>query len=83
MGVARLVSGLEPQATILSNTCYSFTTPDEAISIAGVYSNENNILMSVSEAGGVSSLSAVKSIRNQEADQARSWFETITSEAFG
>lgn len=83
MGVARLVSGLEPQATILSNTCYSFTTPDEAISIAGVYSNENNILMSVSEAGGASSLSAVKSVRNQEADQARSWFETITSEAFG
>lgn len=83
MGVARLVSGLEPEATVLSNTCYSFTTPEEAISIAGVYTNENRSLMSISGAGGVSPMGAEKLIRNQEADQARSWFETITSEAFG
>ncbi len=83
LGVARLVSGLEPQATVLSNTCYSFTTPDEAISIAGVYSNENNGLVSISGAGGVSPLGAEPSIRAQEAAQAKSWFETITKEAFG
>lgn len=83
LGVARLVSGLDPQPTILSNTCYSFTTPDEAISIAGVYSNENRRLMSVSGAGGVSPSGADKSVREQEAEQARSWFDTITSEAFG
>ncbi|MCR9194952.1 MAG: NAD(P)/FAD-dependent oxidoreductase [Hyphomonas sp.] len=83
MGVARLVSGLEPEATVLSNTCYSFTTPEEAISISGVYTNENRSLASISGAGGVSPMGAEKSIRYQEADQARSWFETITSEAFG
>ena len=83
LGVARLVSGLSPEPTVLANTCYSFTTPDEAISIAGVYSNENNTLMSISDAGGVSPLAADKTIRAQEAAQARSWFETITSGAFG
>jgi len=83
LGIARLVSGLDPEPTVLANTCYSFTTPDEAISIAGVYTNENNLLSSISGAGGVSPLNADKAIRNAEAAQARSWFETITSGAFG
>lgn len=83
LGVARLVSGLSPEPTVLANTCYSFTTPDEAISIAGVYSNKNNALNSIAGAGGVSPLAADKTIRVQEAAQARSWFETITAGAFG
>ena len=83
MGIARLVSGLSPIPTVLANTCYSFTTPDEAISIAGVYINDNSILQSVSGAGGVSPLGAEKSVRFNEADQAKSWFGTITAEAFG
>ncbi|MEM9055247.1 MAG: FAD-dependent oxidoreductase, partial [Pseudomonadota bacterium] len=32
MAVARLFSGLSPEPTVLANTCYSYTTPDEAIS---------------------------------------------------
>lgn len=83
VGVARLVSGLAPEPTVLANTCYSFTTPDEAISIAGVYSNENSVLTSISGAGGVSPLGADKRVRQAEAAQARSWFETITNGAFG
>lgn len=83
LGVARLVSGLDPAPTVLANTCYSFTTPDEGISIAGVYSNENNTLKSIEGAGGVSPLEADKAVRSQEAEQAKSWFKTITGEAFG
>nr|WP_197501427.1 NAD(P)/FAD-dependent oxidoreductase [Hyphomonas sp. Mor2] len=83
LGVARLVSGLGPEPTVLANTCFSFTTPDEAISIAGVYSNADGQLASISGAGGVSPLGADLSIRMQEAAQARSWFNTITQEAFG
>jgi NADPH-dependent 2,4-dienoyl-CoA reductase/sulfur reductase-like enzyme len=82
-GIARLVSGFQPQSTVLANTCYSFTTPDEAVSIAGVYSNDNKALESISGAGGVSPLGAEKSLREAEAMQARSWFETITTGAFG
>ena len=81
--VARLLSDLEPMPTTLSNTCYSYTTPDEAISIAGVYTNADGQLQSISGSGGVSPLSAEKSIRNAEAAQAAHWFKTITDEAFG
>ncbi|MEL6694531.1 MAG: FAD-dependent oxidoreductase, partial [Pseudomonadota bacterium] len=42
--VARVLSDLDPMPTTLANTCYSYTTPDEAVSIAGVYSNDNGAL---------------------------------------
>lgn len=81
--VARLLSDLEPMPTTLANTCYSYTAPDEAISIAGVYSNADGRLSSVPGAGGVSPLAADKPVRQAEAAQAAHWFETITTEAFG
>lgn len=81
--VARLLSDLEPMPTTLANTCYSYTAPDEAISIAGVYSNADGRLSSVPGAGGVSLLAADKTVRQAEAAQAAHWFETITTEAFG
>lgn len=83
VAVARIMSGLDPEPTMLANTCYSFTTPDQAISIAGVYSNEAGDLTSIAGAGGVSPLAADTTVRAQEAAEARSWFETITTEAFG
>jgi NADPH-dependent 2,4-dienoyl-CoA reductase/sulfur reductase-like enzyme len=81
--VARLLSDLQPAPTVLANTCYSYTTPDEAISIAGVYSNADGTLVSIARAGGVSPLAADKATRNAEAAQAEHWFDTITAEAFG
>lgn len=83
IAVARSLSDLAPEATTLANTCYSYTTPDEAISIAGVYSNANGQLTSISGAGGVSPLAADIGVRSAEAAQAAHWFETITREAFG
>ncbi len=83
ISIARALSGLALAPTTLANTCYSYTTPDEAISIAGVYSNASGALESVSGAGGVSPLAADVSIRNAEAAQAAHWFDTITAEAFG
>lgn len=83
MGVARLLADLAPEPTVLANTCYSYTTPDEAISIAGVYSNASGVLQSISGGGGVSPLAADKSVRAAEAAQAAHWFTTITNEAFG
>lgn len=83
IAVARLLKGLAPEPTVLANTCYSYTTPDEAISIAGVYQNGNGKLESLSGAGGVSPLAADVSVRNAEAAQAAHWFQTITDEAFG
>jgi NADPH-dependent 2,4-dienoyl-CoA reductase/sulfur reductase-like enzyme len=34
--VARLLNGLAPEPTTLANTCYSYTTPESAISVSGV-----------------------------------------------
>lgn len=83
IAIARDLTGQTPRPTTLANTCYSYTTPDEAISIAGVYSNAASQLQSIAGAGGVSPLNAEKAIRVAEAEQAAHWFETITKEAFG
>lgn len=80
--IARTLSDLSPEPTVLANTCYSYTTPDEAISIAGVYSNADGQLQSIGGAGGISPLAADKSVRAAEAAQAAHWFDTITAEAF-
>lgn len=83
ISIARTLSGLPVEPTTLANTCYSYTTPNEAISIAGVYSNATGALESINGAGGISPISADVSVRNAEAAQAAHWFETITAEAFG
>lgn len=83
ISVARMLSGDAPQATTLANTCYSYITPEQAISVVGVYTNSEGILASVEGAGGISPLNAETYIREAEAQQANSWFETITKDAFG
>jgi NADPH-dependent 2,4-dienoyl-CoA reductase/sulfur reductase-like enzyme len=81
--VARLLSDLAPEPTTLSNTCYSYLSPDAAISIAGVYTNENGAFASVAGAGGLSPEGSMSDIRHQEAREAADWFDTITRDAFG
>ncbi|MEM9376698.1 MAG: NAD(P)/FAD-dependent oxidoreductase [Pseudomonadota bacterium] len=82
IAVTNLLGGRTPEATILANTCYSYTAPDEAISIAGVYSNAGGTFSSIEKAGGVSPPAASKAVRADEATQAAHWFQTITDEAF-
>ncbi len=81
--IARALSGKDIEATTLANTCYSYVTPDAAISITGVYRNEGGTLTSVEGAGGLSPEGADNSVRQAEAAQAYAWFKTITAEAFG
>ncbi len=81
--VARMLAGLEPEPTILANTCYSYVTPDTAVSIAGVYSNADGRFADVPGAGGISPLAADQTVRQAEAGQAADWFRAITMETFG
>jgi hypothetical protein len=81
--IATLISGGTPAAPKLINTCYSLVAPDYGISIAGVYQPKNGLLADVEGAGGVSPADAGRDVRVREADYARSWFATITAEAFG
>ncbi len=81
--VARLVNGRAPVATTLANTCYSYVSGDEAISVSGVYHNQGGQFANVTGAGGISPANAPIELRSQEAAQARDWFTAITGEAFG
>jgi hypothetical protein len=83
MQVSRLLAGLPPQATTLTNTCYSFTSSDSAISITGVYSSADGAFLSIDGSGGLSPLGAEAYVRENEAMQANTWFQAITQQAFG
>lgn len=81
--IARILSGLSPEPTVLTNTCYSYLSDDAAVSITGVYTNEDGKLHSVEGAGGLSPLGADPFIQGNEAQQATAWFRTITQQTFG
>ncbi len=81
--IARGLSGLDVTATTLANTCYSFLSPSEAISVSGVYRSDDGLFSNVPGAGGVSPLEPAAGFPQREADQARAWFTRITEETFG
>lgn len=81
--IARILSGAEPEPSILTNTCYSLISDQGAVSITGVYSNDSGTFLSVEGAGGLSPSGAGAPIRAREAAQAAAWFENITRQTFG
>ena len=83
ISIVRTLSDEALDDLVLANTCYSYTSPEEAVSITGVYQTSAGAISSVSGAGGLSPLGADKSIRNAEAEQAKDWFASITRQAFG
>lgn len=60
------------------NTCYSFLTHDEAISVAAVYTVKSGAIVAVSNAGGVSKLDFSQA--REEALYANSWLKNILTE---
>ncbi|GAB5457849.1 MAG: NAD(P)/FAD-dependent oxidoreductase [Henriciella sp.] len=83
IAVAQMLGGEQPKPTILANTCYSYTAPQEAVSIVGVYTNNGGQFSSIEGAGGLSPSGAPIAVRRAEAAQAESWFKAVTEEAFG
>ena len=81
--IARNLAGQTPVSAKLINTCYSLTTPEHAISVAGVYRPDGNRFAEIPEAGGTSVIQAAPGTRQLEAHYARDWFTTITREVFG
>lgn len=82
IAIARLMSELDVEPTTLANTCYSYVTQDEAISVAGVYSSATGAFSNVPDAGGISPLQDNDGLRQREAMQASDWFSAITTETF-
>ncbi|RIJ24574.1 cytochrome C [Henriciella barbarensis] len=81
--IARELKGEALAPTILANTCYSYVTPDAAVSITGVYSNKDGQLSSIESSGGLSPADPAPSVRAAEAAEAEAWFEQITLQTFG
>ncbi|MFN3885207.1 MAG: FCSD flavin-binding domain-containing protein, partial [Rhodocyclaceae bacterium] len=60
------------------NTCYSYITDDEAISVAAVYASKDGKIIAVPNSGGVSP--ADWSMTKTEAIYAKSWLKNILTE---
>jgi sulfide dehydrogenase [flavocytochrome c] flavoprotein subunit len=76
--IVALMNEKEPVALSTINTCYSYVTEDQAISVAGVYTVKDGAIIAVPNSGGVSpaDFSAAKT----EAIYAQSWLRNILLE---
>ncbi len=79
--VAKL-RGDSPGEPKFVNTCYSLVAPDYGISVAAVYNLADGKIVAVKGAGGLSPMEADHSFRQQEADYARGWYDSITQDIF-
>jgi sulfide dehydrogenase [flavocytochrome c] flavoprotein subunit len=80
--VARL-TGKAPDESQLTNTCYSFVAPGQAIRTTSVFRPEKGQLVEIPGSTNTTALEAEPSVQVHEADDAGRWFGTITKEVFG
>jgi sulfide dehydrogenase [flavocytochrome c] flavoprotein subunit len=80
--IANLLSGVAPAAPRLIGACYNTVAPGYAFSLSGIYQPRDG-MFAESEGGGTSPVDAPPEIRRREADNAQSWYKTITVETFG
>jgi sulfide dehydrogenase [flavocytochrome c] flavoprotein subunit len=74
----------DPASPSFINTCYSLVAPDYGISVAAIYRIiDDGTIAPVAGAGGVSPSDAPASTRALEAEYARGWYASITSDMFG
>lgn len=79
---AALADADQPKASF-TNTCYSHVGPRYGISVAMVYTyDENDKIVGVSGAGGVSPSSAPADVRKLEAIYADGWYNAIVKDMF-
>lgn len=80
--VARL-AGRAPDGSPLTNTCYSFVAPGQAIRTTSVFRPEKGQLLEVAGSANTTAPDAGDAVQAHEAQEAERWFGTITKEAFG
>lgn len=74
--------GLEPGDPTFVNTCYSIVGEDFGISVAAVYSldEEENMITKIKGSGGLSPRNADPEIRKREVSYAHSWFKNVIND---
>jgi pyruvate/2-oxoglutarate dehydrogenase complex dihydrolipoamide dehydrogenase (E3) component len=80
--VAQLTADKEPAIERLVGACYDTVAPGYAFSQSGVYQARDGMFAEV-EAVVTSTVDAPREVRVREASEARSWYKTITVDAFG
>jgi sulfide dehydrogenase [flavocytochrome c] flavoprotein chain len=71
-----------PQPTYI-NSCYSLIAPEDAVSVAMVYTYKSDKIVTVRGSGGSTPLSYNAKFRAREAAYAHSWFNNISDDIFG
>jgi len=80
--IANLIAGRSPATPKLVGVCYNTVAPGYAFSLSGIYQPRDGMFAEI-EGGGTSPVDAPREVRRREADNAQSWYKTITVETFG
>jgi len=80
--VANQLLGLAPAIPKLTGACYNTVAPGYAFSQSGIYQSRDGMFAEI-EGGNTSPVDAPRELRAREADNAQSWYKTITADAFG
>jgi sulfide dehydrogenase [flavocytochrome c] flavoprotein subunit len=80
--IVNLIAGKAPQTPRLTGICYNTVAPGYAFSLAGIYLPKGDIFAEA-ESNTTSLVDAPREVRAREAEEAQTWYNTITADAFG
>jgi hypothetical protein len=80
--IANLIAGKTPEVPRLTGACYNIVAPGYAFSFAGIYQSKDDIFAEV-ESSTISPVDAPRELRAKEADDAETWYKTLTADTFG
>ena len=80
--VVKLIAGQQPGSPRLVGACYNTVAPGYAFSQSGIYQARDGLFAEI-EGLVTSPLDAPREVRSREADDAQTWYKSITVDAFG
>jgi NADPH-dependent 2,4-dienoyl-CoA reductase/sulfur reductase-like enzyme len=80
--IVNLIAGKTPETPRLTGICYNTVAPGYAFSLAGIYLPKGDIFAEA-EGNATSLVDAPRETRVREAEEAQSWYNKITADAFG
>jgi len=81
MAVVMLLNGKNPVDPAYTNTCYSFVTADQAVSVAAIYELKEGKI--VEKTSGLTPGDASEAVLRREAEYAESWYRNTVTDIFG